>query len=165
MLIKEIEKIDNFKQLQEEVLDLIKQVEFKGNQIICQGLPTDPADWHTGIGRIEELEDKREQEYSVLNPTLVGSCLARIIEKYQGFRTRIMSMTPRQCYSVHYDPTPRIHIPIITNPEAWMVWPFHNECHRMPTGSIYWTDTTKPHTFINGYTECRIHIVMGIQND
>jgi hypothetical protein len=165
MLFKITEQIDNFKQLQKEILDLIDNVGFKNNQIICQGLVTDSADWHTGVGRIDELEDQREQEYSVLNPALNGTYLASIIEKYQGFRTRIMCMPSRQCYSIHYDPTSRIHIPIVTNLQAWMVWPFHNECHRMPTGNIYWADTTKPHTFMNGHSENRIHIVMGIQND
>jgi len=165
MLIKTLEKIDYFKQLQEEILELISKVEFKNNQIICQGLSTDSSDWHTGIGRLEELEDKREQEYNVLNPALIGTCLETIINTYSGFRTRIMSMPPRHCYSIHNDPTPRIHIPIVTNPQAWMIWPFHNECHRMLIGNIYWTDTTKPHTFMNGDMKNRIHIVIGVRNN
>jgi hypothetical protein len=165
MLVNILEKIENFDQLKTEVLELIDKVGFEKNQIICQGLASDPLDWHTGIGRIEELEDRREREYSVLNPALNGTYLASIIEKYQGFRTRIMCMPSRQCYSIHYDPTSRIHIPIVTNSQAWMIWPFHNECHRMPAGNIYQANTTKPHTFINGHTENRIHIVIGTQND
>jgi hypothetical protein len=152
-----------FLDLKKEVLDIIQTVGFKSNQIVCQGLEENSKDWHTGIGRIESLEDKIEQSYCHLNPALIGTQLGKLIEHYNCFRTRIMLMPPRQCYSIHADPTPRLHLPIVTNSQCWMIWPHSNKCYRMPVGKLYSADTTKSHTFINGSEENRIHVVFGVK--
>lgn len=72
-------------------------------------------------------------------------------------------MPPRKCYSVHQDPTPRLHIPIITNEHCWMVWPKDQFCVHLNEGYVYWTNTQKYHSFLNGGTEDRIHIVMCVR--
>jgi hypothetical protein len=152
-----------FLDIKKEVLDIIQRVGFKSNQIVCQTLEENSNDWHTGIGRIDLLEDKIEQNYCYLNTELIGTQLGNLIKHYNCFRTRIMLMPPRQCYSIHADPTPRLHLPIITNPQCWMVWPHNNECHRMSVGQLYFADTTKSHTFINGSEEDRIHVIFGVK--
>jgi hypothetical protein len=156
-------KVINFKNLQNEILDLVSRVNFGENQIICQGLDETSSDWLTGIGSIEELAIKEEKKYKFIHPELKGTELEKFIIKHNGFRARIMSMGPRQCYSVHADPTPRLHLPIITNNQCWMIWPKQSKCYQLLEGIVYWTDTTIPHTFVNGSgTEKRIHLVMCI---
>jgi len=163
MFIKPLEKIVDFVRFEKEILDIITQVGFRQNQIICQTTDVDSTDWYTGIGRIDLLEHTNEELYSQINPMLKGTMLAEIIEKYQGFRTRIMCMNSRSCYSIHSDPTPRLHIPLITNKGAWMVWPDSSVTIHLPRGYVYWTDTTQPHTFFNAGIEDRIHIIMGVK--
>jgi hypothetical protein len=100
-----------------------------------------------------------EREYKFIQPELEGTLIAYYLEKYKVYRSRIMLMSPRSCYSVHRDSTQRIHIPIVANPQAWMVWPFENQCYRFEEGNVYQTDTTKLHSFFNGSEEDRIHMV------
>lgn len=164
MLIHRIEPILDLKELTAQVQELVAKVGFKSNQIICQGRTTDVEDWHLGVGRIYELEHKNEDEYTNIFPSLAGTVLEKYIKRYNGFRTRIMTVPPRHCYSVHRDPSPRIHIPLITNKECWMVWPYDKENVKMPAQFSYWADTTKHHTFLNGGEEDRIHIVMCIND-
>lgn len=161
-IVKFLERIDNFEQLKSEVLNIVEKV--SGTQIMCQGLATDPSNWLTGVGRIKQLENSNEQAYCVINPELNGTLLEYYIKKYNGFRTRIMVMPEKHCYSIHPDLTPRIHIPIVTNNQAWMIWPYSNQCHQLTEGNVYWTDTRKFHTFINGSTVNRIHLVMCVNS-
>ena len=163
MLVKKVNLPYAFIDIKKEVLDIIDKVGFKSNQIICQTLEENPNDWYTGIGRIDTLEDQREEEYCHLNSALAGTKLAAVIEHYNCFRTRIMLMPPRQCYSIHADPTPRLHLPIVTNSQCWMIWPHTNQCYQMAPGNLYSADTTKAHTFINGSEEDRIHVVFGVK--
>lgn len=160
-LLKKIDIVDKFEQLRSEVLEIIKNVNL--DQIMCQSTVDNPDCWTTGAGRVDR-SNVDERSFCVINSALKGSILEYYIQKYNGYRTRIMIMPPRHCYSVHPDPTPRIHIPIITNKQAWMIWPYNNQCHQLGQGEIFWADTRKYHTFINGSTEKRIHIVMCVNN-
>jgi len=161
MNLRPLYKYINFKTLLTEVELLINNVNFSENQIICQGLEEGSRDWLTGIGRIEELEEQEERKYKYIHPELQGTELEKFILQHNGFRTRIMNMNPRRCYSVHNDPTPRLHLPLITNNQCWMFWPYDSQCYQLHEGIVYWADTTKKHSFINGSeTQNRIHIVM-----
>jgi hypothetical protein len=163
MLVYPLEDINNFHILVNEIQTLIEEVGLSNNQIICQQLTPNSVDWTTGIGRIAELDHQDEHLYKFVNENLKGSKLEELILKYDGFRTRIMIMPPKQCYSVHSDPTPRIHIPIVTNSQSWMIWPYLKVCEQMRPGKVYWADTSKHHSFFNGGDTARIHIVMGIE--
>jgi hypothetical protein len=33
----------------------------------------------------------------------------------------------------------------------------------MRAGKLYWADTTKHHTFLNGGETARVHVVMGVE--
>jgi len=67
-------------------------------------------------------------------------------------------MGGKTCYTYHQDPTKRIHIPLITNENCFMV--IEDEIYRYPAeGDYYLVDTTKRHTFVNASFEERIHIV------
>lgn len=161
-MVTNLYTLENFNEIFEQVFHIIRTAAFKDNQIICQTRVPNSRDWHTGIGRISDLEEKDETKYCYLNPELKGTPIGNLIEKHRAFRTRIMAMIPKACYSIHQDPSKRIHVPIRTNPSAWMAWPLNNHMCHMPTGSVYLTDTTLPHTFFNAGTEARIHLVMGV---
>jgi hypothetical protein len=163
MLVYPLENIDDFDVLVKEVTDLIDSIGPNSNQIICQQMSPNETSWTNGIGRIDQLDHQDEHLYTFINKELAGSKLAELIKKYKAFRTRIMILPPRQCYSIHADPTPRLHIPIITNKQSWMIWPHLNICEKMRLGKIYWTDTTKHHSFLNGGETVRVHIVMGVE--
>ncbi len=163
MLCKLLNRIENFENLCLEIQSIIERVGVDQGQIICQTLVEDCEDWKTGIGKIDQLDTQDETLYKYIQPSLKGTQLEQLIQSHNSFRTRIMIMPARHCYSIHRDLTPRIHIPIVTSSQAWMVWPFESGCHRLSEGFAYWTDTTKNHTFLNGGTESRIHLVMCVR--
>jgi hypothetical protein len=163
--VKVIDIIENFKELRLEVLKLFGKYSNNGNQIILQTNKEGNEDWYSGIGRVEDLPNKIEDDYVHIQPSLKGSLIEKYILKYKGYRTRIMNLPPRQVYTVHADATKRIHIPIISNKHSWMVWPHNNYCVHLKEGFSYETDTTVVHTAFNGSMNAhRLHIVMCVDN-
>jgi len=160
MLIKQLYKIENFSELKKEVLDLVNAAPEGISQIICQGLTEDTEDWSTGTGKVDKLEIKDEKQYKFINKNLKGSRLEEIVNFHNAYRTRIMIMDSVKCYSIHHDLGPRLHVPIVSNLESYMIWPQDSICCHLSPGYTYWTDTTKNHTFINGGSTRRIHLVM-----
>lgn len=156
-LVEELPPPLNFEKLKKEVLELIDR---HGNprQIGLQSLDLNKEEWAIEDGR----PIVKDTEYRYLHNSLKGSSIADLIDSLSAFRARIMIMQPRTCYSVHADTTKRIHIPIVTDPQAWMVWPHHNTCKHLQAGKTYLTDTTKLHSFFNGSTVNRIHLVLGV---
>jgi hypothetical protein len=159
MLVEMLKPVENFKKLRTEVFELIDRLNLSSNQISCQGLAPRENNWISGNGRIEELEEE-EKLYTHINLDLIDTYIGNIITEFNAFRTRIMIMPEKSCYSIHADPTKRIHIPLCANDQCWMIWPVDQGCFRLYEGLIYLTDTTKKHTFINGSTQRRIHLVM-----
>lgn len=89
--------------------------------------------------------------------------LNSILKKYGMFRSRVMKMINGTAYGIHVDNTPRIHIPLETTENCLFI--IDDVVYRMPAdGSVYFTDTTKPHTAINASTSrfIRTHIVGNI---
>ena len=83
-----------------------------------------------------------------------------IIKKYEMFRTRAIALKQNRAYSIHQDLTPRIHIPLETNDNCLFI--LNDVVYRLPAdGSIYFVDTTLPHTALNGNRNVftRTHIV------
>lgn len=86
-----------------------------------------------------------------------------IIKELGMYRTRIMKMSGKTCYSYHWDQTQRMHIPVVTNENCFFV--IEDEVVRLPAdGNHYLIDTRKKHTFVNASFEERIHIVGIIPN-
>jgi len=100
----------------------------------------------------------RDIAFNNLNSLYKDTIIEDIIKKYDCTRMRWMWMYPKSCYTFHKDQTPRIHIPIITNPDNMFVFEDHAPFH-LPIGNVYWVDTRKKHTFINCSTELRLHLV------
>ena len=147
-------------------LDSISELS-KHNQVMLQTVQgcTDPL-YGTGSllqdhnGTMEERVNLvREIEKEFIVPMFRGLVYTNAVLKDLGmYRSRVMIMKPKECYSYHVDPTPRIHIPLITNADCFFV--IEDEVKRIPAdGNHYYVDTTRKHTFVNASFEKRIHIV------
>lgn len=138
----------------------ITWVEFdKGKQTSLQYKEgEDPWTSSTGKSR------GKEREFKNLNPYFKNSLFEIIINQYRLTRTRLMWIYPGSCYSMHTDETQRLHIPIYTNDQAFLVFR-QGGLEHMPAGYVYIADTTKEHTAMNcSMTEPRLHFVGAIES-
>lgn len=133
----------------------IKWVEYpNGKQAGLQYLNSDP--WTDAVGRM-----KPEQKWTIdspLNPFFKDTIFEELIKKYKLTRTRLMWLKPYSCYSMHKDDSPRIHLPLITDPNCYFVFKETGLTH-LEAGKVYWVDTTKEHTFINCSSQWRLHLI------
>ena len=104
----------------------------------------------------------QELTYTNLNPFFKDTIFETIINKYKLVRTRLMWINPMVCYSMHRDSTPRIHIPIITNPECYFVFK-QGIIKHLSCGVVYWTNTVEYHTFMNCSDMPRLHLVGAVE--
>ena len=143
------------------LLEIEKFIPEYDNQISLQGVPgnIDPS---YGTGRLEKLNHGEADFTEPLFPEMTYT--NSVIKQLGMFRTRLMRLQPYQCYSYHIDPTVRVHIPLITNENCFMI--IEDKMYRYPAdGNHYLADTTKIHTFVNASLEDRIHIVGGINEN
>ena len=143
----------------ERILLEIEQLPDYDTQIALQTV--EGYDHTYGVGRVTNLKHRERLFKHFCFPEL--SYTNSVIESLGMFRTRLMSMEPRSCYTYHKDTTKRIHIPLITNNAAFMV--IEDKCYWYPAdGNYYLADTTKFHTFVNGHRDQhRLHIVGNIK--
>jgi hypothetical protein len=114
--------------------------------------------WASAVG----TSKGNELTYTNLNSIFKDTVFEEVINKYNLIRTRLMWVSPMTCYSMHKDSTPRIHIPMITNPECYFVFK-QGIIQHMPVGSVYWTNTVNLHTFMNCSDKPRLHLI-GVVN-
>ena len=104
--------------------------------------------------------DKVELDYTTLNEIYEGTVFEDVIRDLDGVRSRIMTKKMHTTYSVHIDKAPRYHLALITNPNAYFIFPSLNEIVHIPAdGFVYEVDTTLPHSFVN-CGEDRMHLVI-----
>jgi|TARA_Y100000310_G_scaffold247539_1_gene253148 hypothetical protein len=143
------------------------------NGILLTKMVNEPSGDPRGIFWItnkEGAEEQREQKvdenlYTELRPEIKNTYFEKVYNKLSKHfvlgRVRILLLKPRKCLSFHRDPEPRLHIPIISQPGALMV--VEDFCTHMPAdGSVYYMNTTKYHSALNGSEENRIHLVATI---
>lgn len=124
-------------------------------QISLQTVPGkyDPS---YGTGRLDQLADSEEEFVVPIFEQLTYT--NSVIESFGMYRTRVMKMKAKSCYTYHQDPTIRMHIPLITNDDCFFV--IEDQVVRCPAdGNTYVIDTRKKHTFVNASRQERIHIV------
>jgi hypothetical protein len=103
---------------------------------------------------------KDQSEYKILNEAYEGTVFADIIQDVNGERARIMEMNPSTTYTVHRDNSPRYHLALITNPNAYFLFPTLNEIIHIPAdGCLYVVYTTILHSFVNCGPD-RTHLVI-----
>jgi len=156
----------NPKQVLDQYLLLENEIEWvdmfpKGKQAGLQYASEEEENlWAAGTGSLTGLKDP-ELQFKNLNPLLHGTIFEQIIQEYRLVRTRFMWVNPMNCYSIHRDLSPRIHVPIITNPECYFMFKQGSDVHleNLLSGTVYWVDTRIPHTFLNCSNEPRLHLI------
>ena len=116
-----------------------------------------------GAGEHRDKKDriiKDQSEFTTLNEIYEGTVFADMIHDVNGERARIMYMNAYTAYSVHKDNSPRYHLALITNPNAYFIFPTLDEIIHIPDdGYLYEVDTTLLHSFVNCGTD-RTHLVI-----
>lgn len=156
-MIKLLEKVDIT-----AILDTYNNIEkdivwtefgHKGKQTGLQYRDNDDP-WISSIGKSKG----NELSYETVNPFFKNTIFEKLINQYNLKRTRLMWVSPYACYSMHEDLTPRVHIPIITNPECYFVFR-KGSIVNLSQGVAWWVDTRESHTFMNCSNMPRLHLV------
>jgi len=155
--IKIIKESVNVQGISQEIQRIIKR--FPGqNQISLQSnnpSPIPETDWNCSVGKFSDISGL---ELDYIHPIFPEAKLINhYLKEFDLYRSRIMINHSKECMTIHKDPSPRVHIPVISNENCLMI--IDNYAHYLPPGKIYWTDTRKSHTAMNGSYEKRIHIV------
>ena len=126
------------------------------NQIYLQGTDRNMDPIHPTKGANYLNADANEEDYWV--PLFDIPYINSIMTEHDLTRTRVMKMTSKTCYYWHNDVSKRLHIPVITNPNCFLVFE-DGPVHLPATGEAYVIDTTKFHSAMNASKQDRIHIV------
>ena len=145
----------------DKIKDELKLLPEFNDQICLQGVDDNP-DPFFGCGTLSNIKPYKETDFTELNFNL--PYINSIIEELNMYRTRVLVLKPKVCYSIHSDPVKRIHIPVITNENCWLI--VNKEIMHLPAdGRHYEIDTTQKHTALNGSWKDRTHIVGCIDNE
>jgi len=137
-------------------LMVLPQFKFPIDQICLQGMEEVDADPYFGIGSGKNYKPYKETDF--IYPNFDIPYINSIIKKLNMYRTRVLLLKPKVCYTIHTDSSKRIHIPIYTNEKCWLI--VNKDIIHLPAdGNYYEIDTTQEHTALNGSPEDRVHIV------
>jgi hypothetical protein len=164
--------------IQEAYEHAVNKIGFSGDLINCisithpEGLESDTRGiFWTKNESYEEIQVERfvnEDAYRVFEPLLMDTYFKNVYDvlsqHYNLGRVRILKLDSRTSLSYHRDPEARLHVPIITNPGALMIVD-EKAYHMHADGGVYYVDTTKYHTALNGGNEPRIHLVATILDE
>ena len=146
----------NIEKVWQEILTLVDEHTWGDrNQLSLQ---SPDGSFFTGDGKIEWHEGYDETDFTQTN-TPDDWEITRFIKENNLYRTRVMKLMPRKCYSYHWDRTPRIHLAVQTREDCFIT--VDDVLTHIPAdGYAYWIDTRKNHTAMNcsGDFE-RVHIV------
>jgi hypothetical protein len=139
-----------------EIYDLVEDYGWWENSQISLQSPT--GEMHHGIGKIEWAQGYTEKDFTKLNIPEHWE-IDRFVRENNLYRTRIMKLNPKQCYSWHIDRSERIHLAIETHPHCFFIED-GQMLHIPSDGYAYQLDTTRHHTAMNCTLDVeRIHIV------
>jgi hypothetical protein len=89
--------------------------------------------------------------------TYIETVVNLLHNQFEVYRGRFMYMRYKTCLSSHKDDSYRIHIPLITNPNCFMV--INDVIYKMNENATYITNTTLEHTAVNAGITDRLHLV------
>lgn len=128
----------------------VKQIGIQGHKPDLDPL----EEWKSSIGRGTGIQYPETYfKYPLFDIPLIN----RFIEKYGLVRTRIMGMQEKSCYTAHNDLSKRIHIPLISNPDCFIM--VEDRVYHLEPGKVYLVNTTLKHTAINASKNFRLHLV------
>jgi hypothetical protein len=146
-----------------EAIDNIP-IDYKNQQISLQMREGSEDPWYESCGQLKSMI-KAESEYNLIIPELKGTYIDEMFQllPFEPFRTRLMYLDKKSCYSIHRDYQPRYHVAIFTNPLAKIIFTEKERVFHIPSdGYLYFVDTREEHTAINGsLKEKRLHLLIG----
>jgi len=130
----------------------------KFDEQICLQGTKDNLDPFWGVGKWLEKHEKGYKETDFNTFIFDMPYVNSILSDLKMYRTRVMNLKSKTCYTYHKDLSKRIHIPVETNKDCFMI--INNEVKHYPAdGNYYVVDTTQYHTALNASMLDRIHIV------
>lgn len=130
----------------------------KFDEQICLQGTKDNLDPFWGIGKWLEKHEKGYKETDFNTFIFDMPYVNSILSDLKMYRTRVMNLKSKTCYTYHKDLSKRIHIPVETNKDCFMI--INKEVKHYPAdGNYYVVDTTQYHTALNASMMDRIHIV------
>ena len=130
----------------------------KFDEQICLQGTKDNLDPFWGVGRWLEKHQMGYKETDFNNFIFDLPYTNSIIDELKMYRARVMNLKSKTCYTYHKDISKRIHIPIETNENCFMI--IDKQIFHYPAdGNYHIIDTTKNHTALNASKKDRIHIV------
>jgi len=172
--VKKLDVTVNIEKIAEEcsyLIDCYGLKMGKNIQLVLQHSEFCENKWHDGTGSLprkftnDQTYRAIDTIYTEINSELknlyISEVLGNLSEKFSIYRTRIMVLDSRGCYSWHRDQSPRLHLAVKTNYHCRMV--FESGSYHIPAdGHWYFTNTVQFHSAFNGGQEHRMHIVAGI---
>lgn len=134
----------------------------------CQSLVYDWDRYDQTIDNEPPVRDQILDERSFIETcdmfkgTYIGNVVEFLKLRYGVYRGRFMLMRYKTCLSMHVDQSPRLHIPIITNQDSFMV--VDDVVCRLQYGKSYIVDTRLPHTAVNSGKKDRTHLVFCVND-
>lgn len=185
-IVDNLQQIDydvDIDKLRKEIFSVITKNKY-GYKTVSLRMPKDNLDWIDqkedvttgGINptyyddREPEMRDefnfRPNLEYTEWHPDISEQSyivkLVNDIEKHVGLqigRVRLAWQAPNYGYTLHSDHEPiRLHIPIITNKNAWFI--NDKKIYHMDYGKLYHLITTGPHTAHNYGALPRLHLIL-----
>jgi hypothetical protein len=124
-------------------------------QFVLQGLK-DQKDKSYGQGGVQDLEHDEEL---FIYPLYDIPYTNKIISNLGMYRTRVMCMRAKTCYTLHRDVTERVHIPLKGDLDSCFMLVDEEVVWMKEIGKVYTIDTRKTHTAVNASREVRMHLV------
>jgi len=150
-----VDKQYNIQKIKGEIFLLLAEHELVSNQLLLQSVDGD--DWYNIKAPYKIREDLRDWHFSTPN-TRVDWEITRFIRENNIWRTRLMLLPPKQCYSWHKDYGERMHLSVITNSDCFFVE--DKQLVNIPAdGHPYIVDVNNYHTALNCSQEDRYHLV------
>lgn len=185
MYLEKLEEFFDIEKLRNEVTDILSKHELVGEQIALNyRAGFEEQCWTDGCGspfiktneNINPMENRKKDpvprfkdtDFQYINPTLENTEINKIYDCYKKKfvlgRFRIAVLKPKICYGWHYDFEKRIHIPIFTNPGAFIITEDNKATHLPATGEAWLFNANNGyHTAVNSsYTENRIHLLLNV---
>ena len=188
MYLTKLSEIFDIDKLRNEVNELLDTYSLVENQLALNyregflndcwadgcGSPYQSSGNDTPIENRENLSAKPrfiDTDFKYINPALKNTEIEKIYNCFKKIYTigryRIAVLNPKTCYGWHYDLEKRIHVPIITNPGAFIITDDGKATHLPATGESWMFNANNGyHTAVNSsYKESRIHLLLNIWND
>jgi len=154
-----MKQLNNFYNLDKIRLEIDQLVDthgwYENSQISLQ---SPDGNFMTGNGKIESNPGYTELDFVACNAPDNWE-ITRFITDNNLYRTRIMKLNPKVCYSYHRDRSSRVHLAVDTHENCFFVKD-KTMFHIPADGKPYWIDTRIHHTALNATLDFeRIHIV------